>query len=175
MTRAPGRTRRGRFALVASVLAVVVSLIAGTLAAPASSAAPDAAVAAKKLNKKKLKKRATRYLQGAVWSNTNISTFGDVVTYLAYCADGTYAYRKDNNSSIAASQTTWSGNWHVTTAGKTSAKVEYTVANFRSVYYDGSPGPDTAPPSPSVLGVQAGSANQAFFDGIEFTRNTGVC
>ena len=161
--------------MMATVIAVGLSLLAGPVSAPASPAGPEAAAAAKKLSKKKLKKRATRYLQGAVWSNINNATFGSIVTYLAFCSNGTYAYRKENNSSIAASVTTWDGTWHVTSAGRTSARVQYTVANFRSVYYDGSPGPDTAPPSPSLLQVNAGSVNQAFFDGIEFTRNSGVC
>ena len=160
------------------VSVVCVALLTGSATLAASSAVADGPQAsAAKSSKKKAKRKAKRFLDGALWTNITSATFGPITTYIALCTDGTYYYRKDNSSSVAASQTTFNGVWKVKTANtkKSTATLESTVENFRSVYFDGSPGPDSPPASPATTGVFASSENQVFFDGVEYTRTALTC
>jgi hypothetical protein len=158
---------------------MVLALTMGLTAELAVSAAdgPRAVSAGKK--GKKARKKAKKYLQNATWTNIQTSsvTGSSTTTRITFCPNGRYSFRKDNDSIVAASVTTFDGTWVVKTANlKTGvAKVKYTVQNFQSTYFDGSAGPDSPPPSPSILRVQATTLNQAFFDGIEFSRGAASC
>ncbi len=155
-----------------------IALLTGWGAATVATADGPSAAAAK-VSKKKAKRVVKRYLQHSTWTNVTASSTGisSTTTRITFCGNGTYSYRRDNDSIVAASQTTFDGNWSVKSANpkRSSGKVRYTVANFRSVYFDGSPGPDSPPPSPSILNAFADSEQIAFFDGIQFSRSAAGC
>jgi hypothetical protein len=170
--------RRGlgtaRLRAVVTLLAVAaVAIAAPVVEAGAATGGPQAAISKKK--KKNFKKKAQNYLQGALWSSFELAGSSYVETLVAFCTNGTYAYRKDDFSSSPPYETYFEGNWTVSSAGKTSATLDYTIENFLSIYLDGSPGPDTYPGSPAVLAVSMRPPYDVVLDGVEFTRNPGTC
>lgn len=116
-----------------------------------------------RIPKKKLKKLAKKFLRGAVWTHTadEPATGGSAAVSLALCRNGTYLYRKVNSNPSGTSQTLLDGTWRVRNAKQTTAKVGYTVTNFTSTNPDGTPGPDSAPPSSGTFTVLAGTNNAA--------------
>jgi hypothetical protein len=161
-----GKTSSGLIALGA--LAAIAMAVPTLDAMAASDNGPEASTSSSKKNKQ----RAKKYIQG-VW--TSGSSGGPVFTTAAFCTNGTYGFRVLKSNSGTPSDTTFDGSWAVRSAGKSSARVRYTIEHFQSAYIDGSPGPDSFPGSPAVLAVSATSRNTANFDGVPFTRGTGSC
>lgn len=165
---------RTRLWTVAACVALSAALGTTTIAA-----ADPGASAAKKKSAKQAKKQAKRFLQGSSWNNVTASSTGtsSSTTAITFCPNGTYSFVRNDESIVAASQTSFDGQWSVQAANpkKASAKIKYTVQNFRSVYFDGSPTGQAAPPSPSILNAFADSESRAFFDGTEFNRGAAGC
>jgi hypothetical protein len=157
-----------------SGLIAVAGVAAIAMAVPTldATAAGDAGPEASKSSSKKNRQRAKKYIQG-VW--TAGASSDPVFTTVAFCTNGTYGFRVLKSNSGRPSDTTFDGGWAVRSAGKTSARVRYTIEHFQSAYIDGSPGPDSSPGSPAVLAVSATSRNTANFDGVPFTRGAGSC
>ena len=150
----------------------LIAVAAIAMAAPTveATAASDAGPVASKSSSKKNRSRARSYLLGE-W---NSSGSGVSIT-VAFCRDGTYGFRVLKDNGGRPSDTTFDGSWRVTSAGKASARVRYTIEHFKSAYIDGSPGPDSFPGSPAVLAARATSRSTATFDGVPFSRGPGTC
>jgi hypothetical protein len=156
----------------------LLAIAAVAIAAPdvdAATASYEPTASAAKKSSKKLRNKATNYLKGALWSHIEDTGSGTLETLVTFCTNGNYAYRKTNYNGSLSYQTYFEGSWRVRTAGKSSAKIDYTIENFKSVYIDGSPGPDSSPGSAAVLAVTARSSSQAIIDGVPFSRNAGTC
>jgi hypothetical protein len=167
---------------VVAVAAILIGLLAVETAPASSSGGPTAAVAKKK--KKKAIKKATKYIAGG--SFTAITSSGGTIApssttrTISFCHDGTYAYKLQNDSYYGASQDSFNGTWKVTKAKITKtaagAIVNFTAANFQSFYFDGSPGPGTAPPPSGQFGI-AVQGNAVYITGFSgtFTRSSNGC
>lgn len=167
-------------AIAATVAAVLLaaSLTVASAGAAASAGDGPQAVSAKKRCKAKCKKnRATTFLKGHSYSRVSSSpTTGASSTERSnLCVNGSLNFRGEYNGFSGAWLDTYDGTWRVVAATKTSAQVAVTTSNFRSVYFDGSPGPGTPPPAAATVGVQVLSNVQVLIGGVEFSRGTGAC
>ena len=162
--------KRGAMVVLAVLAAAGITAAVPALGASAAgSTGPQASAA--KISKKQWRRIATRYLRGE-W---NAGAGSPVATTIAFCDDGTYGFRVVKQNARGPSDTTFDGSWFVQSAGRSSFRASYTIEHFKSVYIDGSPGPDSYPGSPAVLSARPQGKNQASFDGVTFTRGPGTC
>jgi hypothetical protein len=169
------------------IVALVAVLSVGMVVAEAgASAGTPTAIAAKKKckkHKKKCKKasaiaKATAFLAGKKLSRVSYSqsTGASSTEAFSFCRNGTLLYRGDF---VGYGGTSWAdtfdGTWRVTAATATSATVFLTANNFHSVYFDGSPGPDSPPPSSGSVGMVLTGPTTVTSNGVEYSVSAGSC
>lgn len=181
-------SRIGERMLVVAIAAVFSVGIVVAEASASASAGSSTAVAAKKKCKKKHKKKckkkgsaiaqATAFLAGKKLSRVSYSqsTGASSTEAFSFCRNGTLLYRGDF---VGYGGTAWAdtfdGTWKVTAATGTTATVFLTTANFKSVYFDGSPGPDSPPPSSGSVGMVLTGPSTVTSNGVEYSVGAGPC
>jgi hypothetical protein len=152
------------------------TLLAGDVALAGDGGGPQATEAA--CGKKCLKRRARRFIRHHKFSRVlynQVSGTSSTERY-DFCGGGTFRFRGDYEGYGGTAWTdTFQGTWSVRRARRTSALVHFTTSNFQSIYFDGSQGPDSPPPSSGNMRVQAQSAAVVFLGGAEFSRGPGAC